>query len=93
MSIWVVVTSNQLKRLKQKFLLAKLPSLGQVNFVLTILFVLTLASDTAILYGNDAFSIFGLSTKKRYSSSSQKVLVFQKIYLKVKSSKYPVIVT
>ena len=33
-------------------------------FLLTILFVLTLASDVAVLYGNDAFSILMLSTKK-----------------------------
>ena len=38
----------------------------------------------AVLYGNDAFSILVLSTKKRYSSFLKKVFVFQKIYFKVK---------
>ena len=33
-----------------------------------ILFVLTMASDMTVVYGNDAFSILVLSTKKRYSS-------------------------
>ena len=35
-------------------------------FVLTFLFVLTLASDMAVLYESDAFSILVLSTKKWY---------------------------
>ena len=38
----------------------------------------------AVLYGNDAFTILVLSTKKRYSSFLKKVFVFQKIYFKVK---------
>ena len=37
-----------------------------------------------VLYGNDAFSILVLSTKKRYSSFLKKVFVFQKICFKVK---------
>ena len=36
------------------------------------------------LYGSDAFSILVLSTKKRYSSFSKKVFVFQKTCFKVK---------
>ena len=52
-------------------------------FLLTILFVLTLASDMAVLYGNDAFSILVLSTKKLYSRFLKKVSVFQKICFKV----------
>ena len=36
----------------------------QIHFVLTILFVITLASDMFVLYGNDALSILVLSTKK-----------------------------
>ena len=39
----------------------------------------------AVLYGNDVFSIFVLSTKKRYSSVLKEVFVFQEIYFKVKS--------
>ena len=38
----------------------------------------------AVLYGNDAFSILVLSTKKQYSSFLKKVFVFQKICFKVK---------
>ena len=88
MGIWVVVTTNELflrvLKLKQnfqknKYLLAKLSS-----FVVTILFVLSLASDMAVWYGNDAFSILVLSTKKRYFSFLKKVFVFHKIYFKVK---------
>ena len=62
----------------------KLRSLQQVHFVLTILFVLTLASDMTVLHGSDAFSILVLSTKKRHSSFLKKVFVFQKICFKVK---------
>ena len=56
----------------------------QVHFVLTILFVLTLTSDMAVIYGNDAFSVLVLSTKKRCSSFLKKVFFFQKICFKVK---------
>ena len=42
-----------------------------VHFVLPILFVLTLTSDRAVLYGNVAFSLLVLSTKKRYSNFFQ----------------------
>ena len=42
----------------------------------------------AVLYGNDAFSILVLSTKKRYSSFLKKVFVFQKICFKVKLFKF-----
>ena len=45
-------------------------------FVLAILFVLTLASDRVVLYGNDMLPILVLSTKKQYSVI---VGVFQKI--------------
>ena len=69
---------------KIKWLLAKLRSLWYFHFVLTILFVLTLASDMAVVYGNDTFSILVLLTKKCYSSFLKKVFVLQKIYLKVK---------
>ena len=37
-------------------------SLWSVHFVLSILFVLTFASDKAVSYGNVTFSILGLST-------------------------------
>ena len=43
-----------------------------------------MASDMVVLYGNDAFSLLVLSTKKRYSSFLKKVFVFQKICFKVK---------
>ena len=48
--------------------MAKLRSLCEVCLVVAFLFVLTLASDMADLYGNDAFSILVLSTRKQYSS-------------------------
>ena len=47
-------------------------------------FVLTLASDRAVLNGNGAISILVASTKKRYPSSLKKVFVLQKISFKVK---------
>ena len=45
--------------------------------------VLILASDRAVLNGNDVFSILVASTKKRYSSFLKKVFAFQKICSKV----------
>ena len=48
----------------------------EVHFVLTILFVLTLASGMAVLYGNDALSILVLSTKKLYSTFLVNFFVF-----------------
>ena len=94
MEIWVVGTSNQLFRrgfyTKRKFskkikqLSAKFCSQCQVHSVLSILFVLTLASDKTVLYGNVAFSILVFSAKKEYSSFLKKVFVFQKICFKVK---------
>ena len=46
--------------------------------------VLKLASDMAVLTGNDALAIFVASTKIRYSRFLKKVFVFQKICFKVK---------
>ena len=51
--------------------------------VLSILFVLILASDTAVLYGI-VFSILVLSTEIRYSSFLKMVFVFQKFFMKLK---------
>ena len=48
-----------------KELLEKLRSFCKVNFVLPILFVLTLVFDKAVLYGNVAFSAIVISSKKR----------------------------
>ena len=39
-----------------------------------------MASDTAALYGNDAFSIVVLSTKNRYSIFLENVFVFEKLF-------------
>ena len=64
--------------------MAKLRSFRKVHFVVTILFVLTLASDMGVLYGNDALSMLVLSAKKRYSSFLEKDLIFQKICFEVK---------
>ena len=55
-----------------------------LHFVLTALFVLTLASDMAVLHRNDPYSILIPSSKKRYSSFLKNVFVFKKIYFKVK---------
>ena len=94
MDIWVVGTSNQLFirgsytetkfSKKSEHLLEKLRSLWQVHFALPMIFVLTLASESAFFYGNVAFSIFVLSTKKRYSSFLKKLFFLQKICFKVK---------
>ena len=65
-----------------KQLLAKLCSFPRVDFVPLVPCVLTLASDRVVLYGNDAFPILVLSTKKQYSGFLKKVFVFLKICLK-----------
>ena len=89
MDIQMVGTSNQLyirgSSTETKF--SKKEStelLAKLHFVLPILFVLTLASDRAVLYGNVMLSVLVLSTKKQYSSFLKRVCVFQKIYFKVK---------
>ena len=61
--------------MKQNFQKNKVVTCKTAIFVVTILFVLTSASDMAVLYENDAFSILVLSTKKRYSSFFKKVFV------------------
>ena len=55
-----------------------------VYFVLSIVFVLTLASVRAVLDENIAFSILVLSTKTGYSSFLKRAYFFQKIGFKVK---------
>ena len=61
-----------------------------VHFVTAILFILTLASDRAVLNGNNVFSILVVSAKKRYfrsgkmSSFSRKIFVFVFVCFKVK---------
>ena len=54
------------------------------HFLLPILFVLTLTSDRAVLYGIVALSISVLSTKKWSSGFVNGICVFQKICFKVK---------
>ena len=54
-----------------------------LHFVLPFRFLLTLASDRAVLYGNVTFPILVLSAKRLYSSFLEKVCVFQKICFKV----------
>ena len=51
---------------KNKVVTEKTPLFVIGPFALIILFVLTLASDMEVLRLHDAFSIFVLSTKKRY---------------------------
>ena len=63
-------------------------------FLLTNLFVLTLASDMAVLYGNDAFPIFELLTRKR--CLGKRILFFRKSVSNLrywKRSIFPLIVT
>ena len=45
---------------------------------------LNISPDMAVLYGNGAFLILLLSTKKRYSSFLKRIYVFQKICFKFK---------
>ena len=82
----------EVPKLKQNFrknnqLLAKLRSFWQVYFEHQILFVLKLASDRVLLYGNLTFSILLLSTKMRYSNFFKKVYVFENICFKVEVQK------
>ena len=71
MGLWVVGTSNQLFKMKQNFQKNKVVT-GKTLFIVIgpfcshHSFVLTLDSDMAAFYGNDAFSILVPSTKKRY---------------------------
>ena len=69
---------------KNKVVTGKTPLFVKVHFVVAIIFVLTLASDRAVLKENDVFSILVVSTKKLYSSFLKKVFVFQKICCIVK---------
>ena len=62
----------------------KLSLTGKASFfVPTILFVLTLASDRAVLYGNDAFLILVLLAKKPYSSFLKKFSFSRKFISKL----------
>ena len=54
-----------------------------LHFVLPFRFLLTLASDRAVLYGNITLPILVLSAKRLCSSFLEKVCIFQKICLKV----------
>ena len=54
------------------------------TFILSILFVLTSASDRVALHRKDMFSILVLSTKEQYTSFLKKVFGFQEICFKVK---------
>ena len=93
MEIWVVgVQMNSLwevPKLKQNFHRNKIVTCKTPFFVIGLFCthhsnVLKLASDMAVLSGNDAFSILVLSTKRWYSSFLKKSFVFQKICFKVK---------
>ena len=68
------IKRQRLRKIRNKFskkikqLLAKLCSFW-FHFVVAILFVLTLASERAVLNGNDVFSILVVSAKKLTSVS------------------------
>ena len=77
MDIWKVGTLNQLfigvfifkLNFQKTNVVGAITQLSVVGpFVLPILFVLAMAFDRTVLYGNVAFSIVILSTKKPYSS-------------------------
>ena len=80
--IWVAGTLNllfikgsyaEIKFFKKiKKLVGRLCSLWRVSFVLSILFVLALVFDKAVLYGNVLFSMEALSSEKWYSSFLKK---------------------
>ena len=58
-----------------------------IQFVLLMLFILTLAFEWAVLYGNMAFSMVVLSTKQCHSSFSKNLFVFHKTCLVVRVMK------
>ena len=68
---------------KNKLVTGKTPFFVIHPFCSHYSIVITMASDMAVLYGNDAYSILVLSSKKQYSSFLIKVFIFQKIYFKV----------
>ena len=83
MSLWEIL------KLKENFQKNKV-STGKTPFSvigpicsIIILFVLRLAFDTAVFYGNNALSVLVFSTKRRVSSFLIKVFIFQKICFKV----------
>ena len=65
MDIWVVGTSRGSKTEtnfpKNKAVASKTPVFVIVHFVVAILFVLTLASDRAVLNQNDVFNLSGFN--------------------------------
>ena len=63
-------------------LLGKTPFFVIGHFALPIPFVLTLASDRAVLYESIMFSMLALLTKKHYSSFFTIIFKFQKTYFK-----------
>ena len=84
MDIWVVGTSNQLflRDAKTETNFPKKGFTGKTPLFVIGLFCSrhsTLASDRAVLIGNDMLSILVVSTKKPYSSFLEKVFVLQKI--------------
>ena len=75
---------NKIFKKKKKVVTGKTSFFLIGTFILSILFVLTLASDRVALHRKDMFSILVLSTKEQYTSFLEKVFVFQEIYFKVK---------
>ena len=93
MGIWIVGTKNPLLwevlKLKQDFQKNKTVTSKTLFFVIGPFCshhsnCLTLTTDMTLLYGNDAFSILLLLTKKGFSSYLSKLFVFQKMCFKVK---------
>ena len=78
----------EILKLKENFQTNKVITGKNPFFVIglfcTILFVLALASDMTVLYGNAALSILVLSTKKRYSNFLKKISFSRKFVAKLK---------
>ena len=86
MGIWIVGRSkvNSLKEvLKLKFFFRRSKEVtGKTHFFVVGPFCTSsfyLASDMAVLYGNDAFSILVLSIEKRYSNFFEKGLSIENV--------------
>ena len=75
---------NKIWKKQQSSYPAKLHFLLKVHFPLFIPFVLTLASDMAVLYQNITFSILTLLTKKHFSRFLKMILDFMIFFFKVK---------
>ena len=75
MDIWEVPKLKKKKKKRKLVVTGKTPF-----FVLPILFVLTLASDRAVLKGNVMLSILVFLTKKRYSNFLKSLCFLENLF-------------